>query len=58
MFIKKDLIKEVKAYIARELYARDDFYKILYKDDETVLKALKVVGNQKDYNKLLVSNHK
>lgn len=58
MFIKKDLKKEVKAYIARELYSRDDFYKILYKDDETVLKALKVIGNQKDYNKLLVSNHK
>lgn len=58
LFIKKDLKKEVKAYIARDLYARDDFYKILYKDDETVLEALKVIGNQKDYNKLLVSNQK
>lgn len=58
LFIKKDLKKEVKAYIARDLYTRDDFYKILFKDDETVLEALKVIGNQKDYNKLLVSNQK
>lgn len=58
LFIKKDLKKEVKAYIARDLYTHDDFYKILFKDDETVLEALKVIGNQKDYNKLLVSNQK
>jgi carboxyl-terminal processing protease len=37
------------------LYSRDDFYKIFYKDDEAVLEALKVIRNQKDYNKLLVT---
>lgn len=58
LFLKNDLKKEVKAYIARDLYSRDDFYKILYKDDETILEALKVMENQKDYNKLLVSNQK
>ncbi len=56
LFIKNDLKKEVKAYIARDLYSRDDFYKVLYSDDETVLEALKVIGNQKEFNKLLVSN--
>lgn len=58
LFLKNDFKKEVKAYIARDLYSRDDFYKILYKDDETILEALKVLENQKDYNKLLVSNQK
>lgn len=58
LFVKNDLKKEVKAYIARDLFSRDDFYKILYRDDETVLEAVKVLSNQKDYNKLLVSNQK
>jgi len=58
LFLKNDFKKEIKAYIARDLYSRDDFYKILYKDDETILEALKVIENQKDYNKLLVSNQK
>jgi len=54
-FSKDDMKKEIKALLARDLYSRDDFYKIYYKDDEAVLEALKVIGNQKDYNKLLVS---
>jgi carboxyl-terminal processing protease len=51
----KNLKKEIKAIIARDLYARDDFYKILYSDDEAVIEALKVIENQKNYNNLLVS---
>lgn len=54
-FAKDDLKKEIKALLARDLYSRDDFYKIYYKDDKAVLEALKVIGNQKEYNKLLVS---
>jgi carboxyl-terminal processing protease len=54
-FTKNDLKKQVKALLARDLYSRDDFYKVFYKDDEAVLEALKVIENQKDYNKLLVS---
>jgi len=54
-FTKNDLKKEVKALLARDIYSRDDFYKVYYKDDEAVLEALKVLKNQKDYNKLLVS---
>jgi carboxyl-terminal processing protease len=54
-FSQNDLKKEIKALIARDLYSRDDFYKVYYKDDEAIIEALKVIGNQKDYNKLLVS---
>ena len=54
-YTKNDLKKEIKAVIARDIYSRNDFYKVYYKDDETILEALKVLKNQKDYNKLLVS---
>lgn len=50
-----DLKKEIKAIIARDLYSRDDFYKVYYKNDEAIIEALKVLENQKDYNNLLVS---
>ncbi len=50
-----DLKKEIKAIIARDLYSRDDFYKVYYKDDEAIIAALKVIENQQDYNNLLVS---
>ena len=54
-FSQNDLKKEIKAIIARDLYSRDDFYKVYYKDDEAIIEALKVIENQKDYNNLLVS---
>lgn len=50
-----DLKKEIKAIVARDLYTRDDFYKIYFSDDEAVIEALKVLENQKNYNNLLVS---
>jgi carboxyl-terminal processing protease len=56
-FIKSDLKKEIKALLARDLYSRNDFYKIYYQDDESIIEALKVFENQKDYNKHLVSTH-
>lgn len=55
-FIKSDLKREVKALLARDLYSRDDFYKVYYKDDKAIIEALKVIGSQKNYDKLLVSN--
>jgi len=55
-FIKSDLKKEIKALLARDLYSRNDFYKIYYQDDESIIEALKVIENQKGYNKLLVSS--
>ncbi len=54
-FAMNDIKKEIKAIIARDLYSRNDFYKIYYQDDETILEALKVIKNQKEYNNLLVS---
>ena len=47
--------KEVKALIARDLFTRNDFYKVYYQDDDVILEALKVLKNQKEYNNLLVS---
>ncbi|HPE76116.1 MAG TPA: S41 family peptidase [Draconibacterium sp.] len=55
LFGKADLKKEIKAIIARDLYSRDDFYKVYYNDDEAVIEALRVIENQKNYNNLLVS---
>lgn len=55
-FSKDDIKREIKAVIARDLFSRNDFYKVFYKDDAAILEALKVIGNQKDYNNYLVQN--
>jgi len=55
-FIISDLKREIKALLSRDLFSRDDFYKVYYKDDKAIIEALKVIGSQKNYNKLLVSN--
>lgn len=47
--------KEMKAYIARDIFTRSEFYKIYFQDDEAVKKALQLIENQKDFNNLLVS---
>lgn len=54
-FSRNDMKKELKALIARDLYSRNDFFKVYYKDDEAIIEALKVLENQKNYNKLLVT---
>jgi carboxyl-terminal processing protease len=56
-FSRDDMKKEVKSLLARDLYERDDFYKVILKDDEAILKALEVIRNQKNYNKILVTTH-
>ena len=53
-FAEKSMKKEIKAIIARDIYSRNDFFKIYYKDDEAILKALEVLENQKEYNGFLV----
>lgn len=53
-FAEKSMKKEIKAIIARDIYSRNDFFKIYYKDDEVILKALEVLENQKEYNSFLV----
>lgn len=57
-FSKADLKKEIKAYLARDIYSRSDFYKVYYKDDDAILEALKVFENKKNYNSYLFSPEK
>jgi len=47
--------KEIKALIARDIYTRNEFYKMFYEDDEAILKALEILDNKKKYNHLLVA---
>ena len=54
-FTENSIKKEIKAFIARDIFSRNDLYKVYFKDDETILEALKVIKNQKEYNSLLVS---
>jgi carboxyl-terminal processing protease len=54
-FTKSELKTEIKAVIARDIYSRNDFYKVFYKEDEAILEALKVLKNQKSFDNYLVS---
>ena len=54
-FSMNDIKKEIKAIIARDLFTRNDFYKVYYQDDKAIEEAMKVLKNQKEYNNLLVS---
>ena len=54
-FVKDNLKKEIKAYIARDLFSRNDMFKIFNQDDESISRALEVLKNQNEYNNLLVS---
>jgi carboxyl-terminal processing protease len=54
-FNKTNLIRDVKALIARNTFSLNDYFKIINENDEAVLKALKVIEDQKEYNNLLVS---
>lgn len=54
-FAENMIKKEVKAFIARDIFSRNELYKIYYKDDEVILKALEVLKNQNEYNNLLIN---
>ena len=54
-FAKENLKRELKAYIARDMYSRNDMYKVLNDDDEAITTALKVLKDQKEYDNLLVT---
>ncbi len=47
--------KEIKALIARDIYSISDYYKILFQDDEAILKALEIIKNNAQYRNLLVT---
>ena len=49
--------REIKSLIARDLFTRDEFYRVYQKDDEVILKALDVIKNQQQYNNMLVSKN-
>lgn len=56
LFVKESLKRELKAYIARDLFSQNDMYKILNGDDEVIIKALDVLSKQDTYNNLLVTS--
>jgi carboxyl-terminal processing protease len=48
--------KEIKALIAHDVFSGNDFYKIFYKDDEAIIKALEIINDKDQYSNLLVSS--
>ena len=54
-FTLKTMETEIKALIARDIFTRNEFYKIIFQDDEAMLKALEVIENKERYRNLLVS---
>ncbi len=48
--------KELKAFIARDLFTRDHFFMIYNQDDKTIVKALDLLKDQKTYKYMLVKN--
>ncbi len=53
-FTLNTMKKEIKALIARDIFSRNEFYQIIFEDDDAVLKALEVIENKEQYNNLLV----
>lgn len=54
-FTLDSMKREIKALIARDIFSLNDYFKILFQDDEAVLKALEVIKNKEHYKNLLVS---
>lgn len=52
-YTRKNIKRELKALIARDIYSRNDMYKVMLSDDETIQKALEVIENSGEYSKLL-----
>ncbi len=48
--------KELKAFIARDIFTRDHFFMIYNEDDKTILKALDLLKDQKTYKFMLAKN--
>ncbi len=49
--------KEIKALIARDIYAKDYFYQIYNQDDTVIQKAIEIIKNQGRYKQMLVSKN-
>jgi carboxyl-terminal processing protease len=50
----KPLIQlQIKAQIARDLWNTNEYFQIINDDNEALTKAIQIIGNSKEYNKLL-----
>lgn len=49
----KLLKKQIKAYIARDLWTSSDFYKVMYPEDNSLTKAIEILKNGNQYDELL-----
>jgi carboxyl-terminal processing protease len=54
-FTLNTMAMEIKALIARDIFTRNEFYRIVFQDDDVILKALEVIENKERYRNLLVS---
>ena len=55
-FTLPSMKREIKAFIARDLFTRYQFYEIINRDDKIIQKALEVIEDQNEYNSHLASN--
>lgn len=44
---------QIKAFITREIWSAQDFYKVMYPENETLLKAIDILKDQDKYNNIL-----
>jgi len=47
--------KEIKAFMARSLYATEDFYQVYNQDDDMIGKAMEIIRDKSRYHHLLAS---
>jgi len=47
------MMRQLKAYMARDLGKSADYFKVTWKDNETLLKAIEIINDKKAYNDLL-----
>jgi carboxyl-terminal processing protease len=53
----KPLIKlQIKAMIARDLWNMNEYFQIINNDNDALKKAVQIIGNESEYNKLLGRN--
>jgi carboxyl-terminal processing protease len=56
-FTLNSMATEIKALIARDIFTRNEYYRIIFQDDDAILKALEVIENKERYRNLLVSTN-
>jgi carboxyl-terminal processing protease len=51
---KSLMMRQLKAYMARDLGKNADYFKVTWRDNETLLKAVELINDKKSYNDLLL----